>query len=101
MFSDIEMHLAYKIGNAPINSYPYPHIYITDIFPEDFYDQIQKNLPDPTMMIPIERARHIKGYKERFVMGFSEEHMAPLPADKLQFWKEIRATLVERGNFSN
>ena len=35
--SDAELQLFYKVANAQILGFPYPHIYIPDIFPADFY----------------------------------------------------------------
>ncbi len=94
MFSDAEVQLAYKVGNVPFNMFPYPHFYISDVFPADFYRQIQRNLPDPDAMIPIEKARALKGYKERFVLGLVDEHLATLPAGKRAFWEDLRGWLV-------
>lgn len=101
MFSDVEMQLTYKVGNAPINMFPYPHIYVNDVFPPDYYEKIQQNLPDPQAMIPIEQARPVKGYKERFVMELKDHHLAALPGSKRDFWLDLQNLLVERGNFSN
>jgi len=39
-------HVIYKIRNARVLEYPFPHFYIEDIFPTDFYWQLRKNLPD-------------------------------------------------------
>lgn len=94
MFSDAEMQLAYKVGNVPFNLFPYPHFYVPDVFPADFYRQIQQNLPDPGAMIPIEKARAVRGYKERFVLGLENEHLATLPAGKRAFWEDLRGWLV-------
>ena len=55
MYSDAELQLAYKVGNVPLSMFPYPHFYIPEIFPAQFYRQLQQNLPDPQAMIPIER----------------------------------------------
>ena len=79
MFSNAELHLAYKVANAPISGFPYPHCYVQDVFPADFYAEIQHNLPDPEAMIPIEEARQVKGYKERFVLELKPEHLNALP----------------------
>ncbi len=94
MYSDAELQLAYKVGNAQFNMFPYPHLYITDVFPEGFYRQLRDNLPDPKDMIPIEEARPVKGYKERFVLGFEDKHMAALPEAKRKFWKDMHGWLV-------
>lgn len=94
MFSDAELQLAYKVGNAPFNMFPYPHFYIPDVFPADFYRQIQQNLPDPQTMIPIEEARQMKGCKERFVLGLDAKNLATLPADKQAFWSDLAGWMV-------
>ena len=44
MFLDAELHVAYKIGNVPISNFPFPHFYLENIFPDDFYSKIQENL---------------------------------------------------------
>lgn len=94
MFSDAELQLAYKVGNAQFNMFPYPHFYIPDVFPADFYRQLQQNLPDPQAMIPIEQARQLKGYKERFVLGLDAKNLATLPAAKQAFWSDFAGWLV-------
>jgi hypothetical protein len=94
MFSDAEVQLAYKVGNVPFNMFPYPHFYLADVFPADFYRQIQQNLPDSAAMIPIEKARAVKGYKERFVLGLQDEALATLSSGKRAFWEELRGWLT-------
>jgi len=101
MFSDVEMHLAYKVGNAHINMFPFPHIYVKDVFPDNYYQQLQESLPDPKAMVPIEQARPVKGYKERFVLELSDKNIGSLPTKVGDFWRGVQGTLVERGNFSN
>jgi hypothetical protein len=100
MFSDAELTLAYNVANAPINYFPYPHIYVPDVFPEEFYRDIQKNIPDPTAMVPIEQARPVKGYKERFVMEVSGKHLDVLPEEKQAFWRDFSGWLL-CGRFMN
>ncbi|MBS1217232.1 MAG: methyltransferase FkbM family [Proteobacteria bacterium] len=94
MFSDAELQLAYKVGNVPFNMFPFPHFYIPDVFPADFYRQLQQNLPEPQAMMPIEEARQLKGYKERFVLGLNARDLATLPAAKQAFWSDFAGWLV-------
>src|SRR3972149_10939414 len=94
MFSHAESELFYNVANAPIRGFPYPHIYVPEVFPADFYGALQQNLPDPEVMIPIEQARAVRGYKERYVLGFSEKDMATLPEDKRQFWQDFMGWLL-------
>ena len=94
MSSSAELQLAYKVANAPINLFPYPHFFIGDVFPADFYRELQANLPDPADMAPIEKVRPVKGYKERFVMELAGEQVQRLPSGKQAFWKAFNGWLV-------
>lgn len=95
MSSSAELYLSYKVGNAPIAMFPFPHFYVRDVFPQDFYDQLQTKLPDPQAMLPIDQVRPVvKGYKDRFVMELNEAQLASLPEDKRQFWKDLDHWLV-------
>ena len=101
MYSDVEMSLAYKLGNANINMFPYPHFYLENVFPADYYQLIQKNLPKPEEMLPIEEVRPVKGYKERFVLELHDKYLASLPDAKQKFWKQLQHILVEKTNFAS
>jgi hypothetical protein len=94
MFSNAELHLAYKVANAPISGFPYPHCYVRDVFPAGFYDDMQRHMPDPEAMIPIEEARQVKGYKERFVLELSSENLNTLPKEKKEFWADFANWLL-------
>lgn len=100
MYSDVEMSLAYKLGNANINMFPYPHFYLENVFPSDYYQLIQKNLPKPEEMLPIEDVRSVKGYKERFVLELHDKYLASLPEAKQKFWKHLNHILLET-NFAS
>lgn len=38
--------MAYQIANAPVQIWPFPHIYVQDVFPDDFYADLVANLPE-------------------------------------------------------
>lgn len=96
MSSSAELHLTYRIVNAPLNAFPYPHLYIRDAFPPDYYARMQSMLPDPSRMVTISEARPLrKGtYKERFVLTFGGEQFAALPDEQRAFWSELHGWLV-------
>lgn len=39
-------HLIYKLRNAIVNTYPYPHFYCENVFPDQFYRELLQSLPD-------------------------------------------------------
>lgn len=94
MSSSAELHAAYKIANAPLKVFPFPHFYVENVFPTDFYQTLQAMIPDPAAMRPIAEVRPVIGYKERFVLDLSSEQMGLLPADKRAFWDDLRKWLI-------
>ena len=72
MFLDAEAHIAYEFGNARIRDFPFPHFYLENVFPVDFYEKIQLNLPSYEELSPIAQKRPVTGYKERFVCCFDD-----------------------------
>jgi hypothetical protein len=95
MYSSAELHTSYQIANAPVRGFPYPHCFVRDVFSADFYEEIQRNLPDPAVMIPILEARQVQGYNERFVLELHKgEHLAALPDAKRKFWQDVAAWMV-------
>lgn len=100
MFSAAEMHLAYRLGNARILEYPYPHFYQTDVFPAAYYRDMLAHLPSPQDMVPIAQARGVRGYDERFVFDFSAKSLAALPPAKGGFWRSLHQWMVVQGSFN-
>jgi hypothetical protein len=94
MPSHAENLLIYNLANAPVRGYPYPHTYVPDVFPQNFYSELQRNIPDPKVMIPIAEARGVKGYDQRFVLDLKSERVETLPDDKKRFWKEFAGWLL-------
>jgi len=96
MGENLARQLAYGIFNAPIRPFPYPHIYVENIFPQEVYARLQENIPHPDAMIPIEQARSVRGYKERFVLDISSP-METVTDQQRAFWREMRDVLLGGG----
>jgi hypothetical protein len=80
-----------------VRPFPYPHIYVPEVFPAEVYAEILANIPDPSAMTPIAEARPVRGYKERFVLDPARAAEA-LPAGQAEFWRGLDA-LLTRGAF--
>lgn len=90
--SALEAQLLYTVNNAPVRDFPYPHIYVPEVFPKDFYAELQANLPQSEMMTPIAEARAVKGYKERFVFDVSGDADRLTPTQQA-FWASVNHLL--------
>jgi hypothetical protein len=91
MSSAVEEHVIYQITNAPMREYPYPHIYVENVFPDDFYSALRINWPDSSALVSIgDTGRVSKGkYAERFILPFSPLGIDKLPEDRRSFWVEF------------
>jgi hypothetical protein len=45
MWVHARLHAMYAIANAPLRSFPFPHIFVEPVFPSDFYAGLQQHLP--------------------------------------------------------
>ena len=53
MSFDVEEFVRYQIANAPVRPYPFPHFYVSPVFPDDFYQQLMASLPRTEVLEPI------------------------------------------------
>lgn len=63
--SAVECHVLAKIATAEVRPDPYPHIYVEDVFPRAFYDELRGALPG-LQYDEISKVRKVD-YPERFV----------------------------------
>ncbi len=103
MSSAAELHMLYRIGNAPINPYPFPHVYVRDVFPADFYGELLRHLPPPDAFSPLSKARAMGSDvydKTRSVLVLAPEHVGKLAEPYRGFW-ERTARMLLSGNLGS
>ena len=89
-----DLQPCYKVANAPLNLFPYPHFFVQDIFEPEYYAQIQKHMPEPRDMLPIGDVRPVRGYKERFILELGGKQLETLPSEKKAFWQDLNSWMV-------
>jgi hypothetical protein len=91
-----ELEVLYKIGNAAVREYPYPHIYVADIFPEGFYAELRRNLPPQSVLRNLGELGRVTGnaYPERGVLPLAEKNLAGLEPAQRDFWERMRQWLL-------
>jgi hypothetical protein len=94
--SDVDLMVQYRIANAPIREFPYPHLYVRDIFPEDFYARLRANLPSEDHLRTLRAfGRVTEGYPDtRLVLPLEREHIARLEPAQRAFWEEVSAWML-------
>lgn len=95
MYSDVEQYVRYQIANTPTLPYPFPHFYVRSIFPEEWYQELLKNLPQQEHYMRLDETGAVaKGaYKERFVCSLDE--LEEKNVDNTGgFWAELSGWLM-------
>jgi hypothetical protein len=100
MYSAAEEHTLYRIANTAVREYPYPHLYVEDVFPSDFYAGLRANWPAFGMLKRLDELGRVgKGdYPDRFVMPLQRATVAGLPEEQQAFWLAFGEWLM-RGRF--
>lgn len=81
MISFMDLHLVYNVYNSKMNTFPFPHFYIQNIFEDEYYSKIIENLP--------EEASEIKPK-----IKFNEEFYSLLDETKRKFWIDFRERIL-------
>ncbi len=95
MDQDAFEHLLYRFQNASISTYPFPHFYIENIFPANFYQELIENFPDLGSYISLSETGEVArgAYRERFVLSFQESHLSRMSFLHGMFWRKFEARL--------
>jgi len=96
LIEDIEQALIYRVTNATVYDYPYPHVYIQDIFPADYYQEILDHLPADEHYVCISDTGRVKGerYAARFVIDLSTSTLEQLSPALREFWQTCARYLL-------
>jgi len=96
MSSSVNLHVLYKVANAPISVFPFPHIYVRDVFPGDFYRELRAHLPPNAVFRDLKELGRVSyDYPDtRLVMPITRDTVAALPEPYRSFWDELARWLL-------
>jgi hypothetical protein len=96
MSSNANLHVLYKVANAPVNLYPFPHIYVKDVFAPDYYAQLREHLPTAEVYKDLKALNRVgAGYPDsRLVMVVNDENVRTLSEPLRGFWDGLARWLL-------
>lgn len=96
MSSDVSLHVQYMVANAPIRPFPFPHIYVRDVFPEDFYRELRAQLPPAESFKDLKSLGRVRSdYPDtRLVMSVTRENVQALAEPLRSFWDGLARWLL-------
>lgn len=85
-----------KIRRSSVETEPFPAIYLRDLFPMKYYEEMQRFFPHLDQMQSLgETGRVSSGaYPERLVTLFTEEHFQRLNQTQQEFWGNFAQALT-------
>ena len=91
IFSDAKAHFIYQIANAHIREYPFPHAYISSLFPDQFYETLQNQMIASSDYKNILETNRVKGnkFKERFLFEINTNEINNLKSERRKFWTDF------------
>jgi hypothetical protein len=101
MFSEVTSHMIYQILNTPIREYPFPHFFNTNVFPEAFYAEIIKNMPDEDAYQTMNEqglvnisSDQVEKFERRTVISLNDDNIEAINKSKRGFWLEFNKNLI-------
>jgi hypothetical protein len=94
--SDVDLYVQYRIANAPMLEFPYPHLYVREIFPPDFYARLRANLPSCRQFQTLTSLGRVTGdYPDtRTVLPLAPEHTTRLEPEQRAFWQQLAGWML-------
>lgn len=97
----VEEQVIYRIANAPLRAYPFPHLYIDSIFPPEDHARLRRNWPNASQLVTLESTGRVpKGtYPERFIMPLRSKEVNALPEERREFWSGFADWMLASNRF--
>lgn len=94
--------MAYQLANAPLRSFPYPHLLVGEVFPADFYAAVRAHLPGKDEMTSFRAIGRAAGGEPdtRRALPLTTEHLGKLDETRRAFWSELARWMLG-GAFAN
>jgi hypothetical protein len=91
MYSNAEAHLHYRIANAPVLRFPFPHFYIQEVFPPEAYAELVATLPEQRYYKRLDETGTVPqgAYPERFVCDLGDAKRAEQESGGSGLWAEL------------
>ena len=96
MSSGADLHALYRIANAPVNHFPYPHIFVRDVFPQDFYRAMREHMPPESLFRTLTSLKRVSDdYPEsRLVLPLTPDQLGNLPEPYRGFWGQVASWML-------
>ena len=89
---DVTDHLLKSLSTAEVSDKPFPHFFVTNLFPDSIYTQLVDSLPDQSQYGTYTKY-NVDNKPTRFRIGLTQETLAAIPTEKKAIWLGVRDAL--------
>ncbi|HJU55908.1 MAG TPA: 2OG-Fe(II) oxygenase [Pyrinomonadaceae bacterium] len=84
-------HFAARLGEAEVVMEPYPHYYVENVFPDDYYRELLAHLPESAVYQNLFEVTTLKldHFRHRDQRDFNEGWTKTLPGELREFWENF------------
>jgi hypothetical protein len=95
MSFDAENTVYYGIANAPVREYPFPHFYVENVFPPEFYATLLAKLPGKAVYKRLDETGTVpKGmYPDRYICSLEDAEEDEFRSGQGDFWESFHGWL--------
>src|SRR5262244_2958528 len=92
---DANADLVGRVQSTPLQTAPFDHIYLEDLFPPEFYRRLLDHLPETRRYRELthREAMQADGHSARRKFYLFPEHIMWLPAGQRDFWRGLSRVL--------
>lgn len=89
------------IERAPMRTFPFPHVYVESVFPDDYYAELRRNWPSASRFVTLESTGRVPegAYPERFIMPLTKDKVNALSGEGRAFWSDFSQWSLESSRF--
>lgn len=90
-FTQARLHALYRILNTPAHPWPHRHLFVEEVFPADFYAELQRHMPETAAYTPLAQTGKVaKGdYEMRSGFLLNSAHLSRVPTETAAFWTAL------------
>lgn len=90
-FTQARLHALYRILNTPVQPWPHRHLFVENVFPNAFYDELRRAMPAANAYTPLAKTGKVADGDYEMRAGFllDDEHIGRVPADIARFWTAL------------
>ena len=86
-------HMVQRLSAAEPQSDPFPHVYVTELLPADFYWELLRSFPAETHYQDCGKRHHVKGESTRLQFPLSDRFLDGWHEPESELWRMLRDAL--------